>query len=120
MQGNFGARSLWKSTDSAATFTPLSDLPFANPQALVADPGAPATLYAASTDGGVFKSLDSGATWTKATRGITGSKVQALAIDPQHPQTLFAASSDEANSGFQSNPLPVHRRCCQLDGGRFG
>ncbi|MEO8367891.1 MAG: SBBP repeat-containing protein [Candidatus Solibacter sp.] len=96
LQSNFGARSLWKSTDSAATWRPLSDLPFAYLQALVADPGTPATLYAASTDGGVFKSIDAGATWVKASRGIAGSKVQSLAIDPLHPQTLFAAAAPAA------------------------
>ena len=102
LQDKLGARSLWKSSDRGATFTPLGDLPFAFLQAVAADPGAPATLYAASTDGGVFKSLDGGAAWSKASRGISGNSIQGFAIDPQHPQTLFAVSGGAPGSVFRS------------------
>lgn len=42
LQSSMGARPLWKSTDSGATWTPLDDLPFAYLQALVVDPPRPA------------------------------------------------------------------------------
>jgi uncharacterized protein (TIGR03437 family) len=93
LQSSSGARPLWKSTNSGTTWTPLDDLPFALPQALVVDPSAPNTLYTATGDLGVFKSVDSGATWTKANTGIAGTNIQALAIDPVHPQTLYAATA---------------------------
>ena len=82
LQSTLGARPLWKSTDSGATWTPLDDLPFANLQTLVVDPTALNTLYAAAKDGGIFKSLDGGGTWTRASRGIATTRMQALAIDP--------------------------------------
>ena len=59
---------------------------------LVADPSAPNTLYQATGDLGVFKSVDGGATWSKANSGIAGTNIRALAIDPVHPQTLYAAT----------------------------
>lgn len=93
IQSSPGARPLWKSTDSGATWAPLDALPFAVPQMLVTDPGAPNTVYAASTDLGVFKSTDGGSTWVAANNGIATPSVQVLAIDPMHPQTLYAAST---------------------------
>jgi uncharacterized protein (TIGR03437 family) len=90
IQSSPGARPLWKSTDSGATWGPLDALPFAVPQMLVTDPNTPNTVYAASTDLGVFKSTDGGASWTAANNGIATPSVQVLAIDPVHPQTLYA------------------------------
>jgi uncharacterized protein (TIGR03437 family) len=99
LQGTLGARPLWRSSDSGTTWKPLDDLPFALPQMLVADPAAPNTLYQATGDLGVFKSLDGGATWRKAGAGIAGTNIRALAIDPVHPQTLYAAATGDTFTG---------------------
>src|SRR5437773_2122943 len=52
---------------------------------LVVDPTTHSTVYAA-THGGVYKSLDSGATWTLINSGLTINhlidSVRSLAIDP--------------------------------------
>jgi uncharacterized protein (TIGR03437 family) len=93
LQSSLGARPLWKSTDSGVTWAPLDALPFALPQVLVVDPTAPNTLYAATTDLGIFKSVDGGVAWTAANSGIARTSVQLLAIDPVHPQTLYAAAA---------------------------
>ena len=97
-QSNMGARPLWKSTDSGATWAPIDSLPFAFLQALVVDPTAPNTLYAATSDAGVFKSVGGGVTWTTANQGI-GTTVQVLAIDPLQPQTLYAATGSAVTPG---------------------
>ena len=73
--------------------------------ALAADPSAPATLYAGLSQmgpgaepagGGLFKSVDGGATWASAAAGITDGSLPIsighLAIDPLHPSTIFAAA----------------------------
>ncbi|MGP0070925.1 MAG: SBBP repeat-containing protein [Bryobacteraceae bacterium] len=91
LQSSLGARPLWKSSDSGTTWTPLDNLPFALPQMLVTDPSASNTLYEATGDLGIFKSLDGGITWTQANTGVSNTNIQALAIDPVHPQTLYAA-----------------------------
>ena len=93
LQSSLGARPLWKSSDGGTTWAPLDNLPFAIPQMLVVDPTTPTTLYAATADLGVFKSLDGGATWTAASSGIAGTNIAALAIDPVHSQTLYAATA---------------------------
>jgi uncharacterized protein (TIGR03437 family) len=92
LQSSPGARPLWKSADSGTTFAPADNLPFALPQMMVVDPTTPTTLYEATGDLGVFKSVDGGATWTAANSGIAATNIQALAIDPVHPQTLYAAT----------------------------
>src|ERR1019366_552602 len=93
LQGTPGARPLWKSTDSGTTWTPIDDLPFALVQALVVDPSNPNTLYAATADLGVFKSVDGGVKWTSSSTGIAGTNIQTLAIDPTNPRTLYAATA---------------------------
>ena len=96
-QSTPGARPLWKSRDGGATWAPLDDLPFALPQALLVDPSTPTTLYVATADLGVFKSVDGAATWTRSNTGIDGTYIQALAIDPLHPQILYAATPTTYN-----------------------
>ncbi|HEY1339429.1 MAG TPA: SBBP repeat-containing protein [Bryobacteraceae bacterium] len=98
LQSSPGARPLWKSTDSGAAWSPLDDLPFALPRMLIVDPTSPKTLYMATGDLGVFKSVDTGATWAKAGAGIATTNIAALAIDPVHPQTLYAATAPASGS----------------------
>jgi len=93
LEGTFGERPLWKSTNAGVSWSPVDNLPFAFPSVLVADPTSPTTLYQATLDRGVFKSVDGGATWSAASSGISGSAITALAIDPSHPQTLYAGAT---------------------------
>src|SRR5437867_1763382 len=63
--------------------------------AVVIDPTRPTvtTLYAATLDGGVFKSTDGGGSWTAAFDSW-GAAVQGLAIDPRNvPATTIYAGT---------------------------
>ena len=80
LQSTPGARPQWKSSDGGTTWMPLDDLPFALPQMLVADPSAPNTLYQATGDLGIFKSVDGGVTWRKASTGIAGTNIRAMML----------------------------------------
>ena len=60
--------------------------------ALAIDPVAPATLYAGTDSGGVFKSTNGGESWTAVNAGLTNTTVLALAIDPSAPATLYAGT----------------------------
>lgn len=102
LQSTLGARPLWKSSDGGATWMPLDDLPFAIPQMTVADPSAAGTIYQATGDLGIFKSVDGGVTWTKANTGMAGTNISALAIDPVHPQTLYAATGNTFGTATSS------------------
>ncbi len=52
---------------------------------------------------GVFKSIDSGVTWSASNSGLTTLSVNSIVIDPTNPTTLYAATSNgifkSANSG---------------------
>jgi len=61
-------------------------------QALAIDPQTPATLYAGTYGGGVFKSSNGGGSWSAVNTGLTNTNVHALAIDPQTPATLYAGT----------------------------
>jgi hypothetical protein len=95
---------LFKTTDSAATWTPVGGLPV-SVTAVEIDPLHPSTVYAGTTfsnpeaNGSIFRSVDGGVTWTSPTDAFRGnSSVLALAIDPQDPTTLYASVSSASPS----------------------
>ncbi|MGH7265664.1 MAG: WD40/YVTN/BNR-like repeat-containing protein, partial [Candidatus Rokuibacteriota bacterium] len=74
-------------------------------RALAIDPATPATLYAGTPGGGVFKSLDAGATWSPFNPGLFVLFIQALAIDPVTPTTVYAGTL--GGGAVQIRQLPV-------------
>lgn len=81
--------------------------------AVAVDPSNSRVVYAGSSQGGVWKSLDGGATWSRASRGLTDDRMVALAIDPLHPATLYAAAltgvwkSVDGAATWQATPFPA-------------
>ncbi len=83
--------------------------------ALAVDPTNSAVVYAGTPGAGVFKSVNSGASWTEANAGLSVLSINALAIDPSAPLTVYAATPGgvyksmdggnnwtSANAGFAS------------------
>lgn len=60
---------------------------------IAVDPSNPDRIYEASAAGGVFRSADRGAHWTRASNGLTDPICFALAIDPKTSDTLYAGCS---------------------------
>jgi hypothetical protein len=66
---------------------------------LASDPGNPATIYAgtgnccANMGTGVWKSVDSGETWSPS--GLSGQQITGLAVDPLNSQLVYAASHQQ-------------------------
>ena len=68
-------------------------------------------LYAGTTNDGVYKSGDGGASW-EATKGLGGVQVTSLAIDPMSPLTIYAGTFQTSSGVFKStdggeNWIPV-------------
>jgi hypothetical protein len=59
---------------------------------LAVNPLTPSTVYAGTFYTGVFRSTDSGATWTVLNPDATDMNVRALAINPLTPTTLYAGT----------------------------
>jgi len=57
------------------------------------------TLYAATTSGGVYKSVDSAATWTAINAGYNGLNVRTFAFQPGNTGVVLAGSADPSNIG---------------------
>jgi photosystem II stability/assembly factor-like uncharacterized protein len=108
--GYTGDRGLFKTTDGGATWTKLAGgLPNDGKTGaidLVMHPTDPETLYVAfwqrlrvpwrfdsgGPNGGIFKTADGGATWTKLTQGLPAGELGriGLAISRSNPQVLMA------------------------------
>ncbi len=89
-----GNGGLFRSTDAGGNFSAVT-LPLIGvvPFTIAFDPVTPSTIYV-GTGNGVFKSTDSGSTWTAMNNfGIPGvPNVRAIAIDPTTPATVYAGT----------------------------
>jgi len=76
--------------------------------ALAVDPRRSGTVYAALTQGGIYKTTDGGQTWTRALN--TTLSLDAVAVDPAHPATIYAAGEGQCGPTAQScsSPSPAN------------
>ena len=63
-------------------------------RALVIDPNAPDVMYAAGVAGGIWKSVDGGASWNVSDDLMLNLAVCSLAIDPQDSAVLYAGTGE--------------------------
>lgn len=100
------ASSGWVAANAGLTGGVINDL--------VLDPSHPATLYAATGDNGVWKSIDGGTSWSRAATGLPKRvAIDALAIDPVTTTTIWATagaagvykSSDGGSTWTQASTL---------------
>ncbi|MFG0242706.1 MAG: GC-type dockerin domain-anchored protein [Phycisphaerales bacterium JB054] len=103
---------VFRSTDGGATWEQFAEDTFGGRtfSKLVIDPQTPSTLYAAVARAGgfpalagakghpgatgpvgVYKSTDSGETWTHLTNGVPAVEASDIAIDRVNPSTVYAA-----------------------------
>jgi photosystem II stability/assembly factor-like uncharacterized protein len=93
--------SLFKSTDGANSWTETGTVP-GDVSAIAIDPGHSETVYVGTAGsfsddcsqfmGGVYKSIDGGASWISVSSGLPHHDIQMLAIDPVDPSTIYAAT----------------------------
>jgi hypothetical protein len=66
------------------------------------DSREPNTIYIATHEVGVLKSVDGGRTWKEASSGLGGPDVHGLAIDPNMPFKLHAAVRDKGEGIYRT------------------
>jgi photosystem II stability/assembly factor-like uncharacterized protein len=98
----FDNGGVWRSTDYGSTWTPLFDSqPTGSIGAIAVAPSDPSVIYVGTgagiirpdlaTGDGVYKSTDTGKTWTHL--GLRDSQMIAnIAVDPKNPNRLFVAA----------------------------
>jgi photosystem II stability/assembly factor-like uncharacterized protein len=67
--------------------------------AIAFDPQDPATVYAGTADGGVWKTTDGGANWNPLTDTQASLAVGSIAIDPSNPTTIYVGTGEGNFSG---------------------
>jgi hypothetical protein len=65
---------------------------------IVADPANPSVVWAGAASGGVWKSIDAGASWAPVFDGYGSLSIGALAMSPSDPAVVYAGTG-EANPG---------------------
>lgn len=85
---------VWRTTDGAQTWTPMSDY-FSNLSvySVTIDPTNPDTYFFGSSNGKIFKSTDAGATWNLLGT-IGNSIVNKILINPTNTNMIFATAEN--------------------------
>lgn len=94
--------TVYESGDQGETWSPLGALPVRDAVTrLAVHPAQGRVVYAGTRSSGIYKSVDGGATWRRASRGLPflpacgeafcpQEAVTALEIDPRDPRTVYA------------------------------
>ena len=93
---------IYKTTDGAGNWAPSGNVPPFFPVWLAVDPHTPARVFAAesSSAGGVFRSIDSGATWQSVSVNQTGPHAGFVGVSPHTPGLVYAIAN--GNGLFKS------------------
>ena len=102
LKGTTAWGGVWKSTDGGENWTRLTTIgdaavgaPDDGTGVMINDAGYAAgsskIVYACSDQGGVYKSIDGGATFSQANTGLPDTKAWALALHPTDPNVLWVS-----------------------------
>jgi hypothetical protein len=99
------------SPPSSTTWTPVGPAPIPNGQtspvevpvsgrvtAIAVDPRNSDVVYVGAAQGGVYRSLDGGNTWTPLMDSAQSLAIGAITIDPLNPSTVFVGTGEGNNS----------------------
>ncbi|MBI4261336.1 MAG: hypothetical protein HY658_12310 [Actinobacteria bacterium] len=74
-------------------------------RALVVDPHDTDVLYAGGVAGGVWKSIDAGASWEPLTETFSNIGVSSIAIDPHDPDVLYVGTGEHWSNRYDAAPF---------------
>lgn len=66
-------------------------------RAFLIHPSTPAIMYAAGVSGGIWKSMDAGASWTPLADLMANINICTLAMDPHNPNVIYAGTGEMFN-----------------------
>jgi hypothetical protein len=96
-------RAFSKSTNGGTSFFANDALLHADSHALIFAPSNHNVIYVGN-DGGIFKSIDAGATWSSInTAGFNATQFVSLAVHPTDPNFSIGGTQDNGTEFFQPN-----------------
>jgi hypothetical protein len=96
-------RGLRRTTNHGRTWQVVPALGRRTVRAVVIDPQSHSTIYAATSEAGIFRSTDDGVTWTQFNDGLASLSVRALAFGASSTGTvLYAGTEQEGVVDFRS------------------
>lgn len=99
--GSSGNNIFRYSTNGATSFTISTTNLHADVHAIVVAPSTPTTIYL-GCDGGIFKSTNSGVTWTSMnTTGLSATQFQSLAIHPSDLKFSIGGTQDNGTNMYK-------------------
>lgn len=109
-----GGGGIFRTVDGGETWTPTSEVG-TNVVFVTVDPHDTNVWYAGYGIGSlapVMKSVDRGATWTRADAGMPDTTIWSIAVDPVHAGVLYAGSGDagafkSVDGGASWTPLSI-------------
>ena len=113
--GGTGANTFDRSTNGGTTFTPSQANLHTDSHAIAVAPSTPSTIYFGS-DGGIYKSIDSGGTWTSL-NNTTFRATQFTGLDVHSTDPNFTLGGTQDNGTEYRDPLGVWTRADFGDGG---
>ncbi len=91
-------------------FDPAGEFPVSGRvTAIAVHPSNSNILYVGAAQGGVYRSLDGGATWTPLMDGALSLTIGAIAISPSNPSTIFVGTGESNFSGDSFFGVGVYR-----------
>ena len=116
-----GSYRVWRSKDDATTWHPVSgSLDGSSISAIEVAPADSQRIYIGTENGGFFRSLDGGNTWSSNMAGpeLPGVTITRLESSPTNADVLFATVANFGNSHvFRSDDAGAHWH--DVDGGRL-
>ena len=105
-----GGSGIFRTVNAGKSWAQISDL--VNVRQIVIDPKTPAILYAVVDQGPLYRSTNSGKTWTSLFNNLKSQSIVTLAIDPENSDTLYAGATGDPTS---STPGGVYK---SINGGK--
>lgn len=113
----YGEVHLWRTITGGAPWTNVTDILHADQNAFAFDPVVPTTVWAGN-DGGIWRSPDSGGTWTHRNNGLATFKCIRGAHHPDWDAVFLISSQD--TGVFRGDGQPVWPMIFVGDSGPLG
>ena len=91
------SEEVYRSTDGGTSWQDVSIAGATVSGAVAVDPGDASTAYVGDFFGGVYKTVDGGASWVLKNSGFAAGTVRAVAVDPLDSLTVYAGGSGSTN-----------------------